>query len=80
MQAPPRLARVIAEARPDPLLQRFDTADDVGGCWNTAHRFALYCQRRNVPYRFRRWRNLPELRTPFQHNIESHSLIVCWTR
>ena len=69
------LESAVARFRSDPQMARYDTTQDVGGCWNTAHRFAWW----GVPYAFRRWRNLPGLRTEYQHNLEVDGHIVCWT-
>lgn len=73
------LASVIERAKLDPEIARFDTDADVGGCWATAHAFAWHLQLEGLPYRFRRWRNLPGLRTEYQHNLEVDGQIICWT-
>ena len=73
------LDRAIADFRADPDMRRFDTTADLGGCWETAQRFAWHCAQRGVPYLFRKWRNLPGLRTRWQHNIEVDGQIICWT-
>jgi hypothetical protein len=73
------LADVIERAKLDPAIARFDTDADVGGCWNTAHAFANHCKREGVPYRFRRWRNLPGQRTEYQHNVEVGGRVICFT-
>ena len=39
------LDRAIARFRADPEMARYDTSEDVGGCWTTAYRFAWYPQR-----------------------------------
>lgn len=70
------LQAVIATFRADPEMARFNTSDDVGGCWNTSHRFAWYCHEAGVRYSFRRWVNLPGCRTPRQHTVEVDGLIV----
>jgi hypothetical protein len=69
----------IARFRADPEMVRYDTSADVGGCWNTAHRFAWYLHELGVAYRFMRWRNLPGQRTPFQHNVVVDGHVICWT-
>lgn len=68
----------VARFRSDPEMARYDTTEDVGGCWNTAHRFAWYLHEEGVSYAFRRWRNLPGLRTAYHHNVEVDRNIVCW--
>jgi hypothetical protein len=60
-------------------MARYATTEDVGGCWSTAPRFACYLHEESVPYAFRKWRNLPGLRTEYQHNLEVDGNIVCWT-
>lgn len=73
------LELAVARFRSDPEMARYATTEDVGGCWNTAHRFAWYLHEESVPYTFRKWRNLPGLRTEYQHNLEVDGNIVCWT-
>lgn len=73
------LAEVIELFRADPDMQRFDTADDVGGCWEASQRFAWYCHQSGIAFRWRKWHNLPGYRTAFQHNVEVDGQIIDWT-
>lgn len=72
-------ALAIEDMLGDAEMSAFNTAEDVGGCWVASQRFAWYLSKRGEAYSFRRWRNAPAQRTPFQHNIEVAGLIFDWT-
>jgi hypothetical protein len=73
------IERAVEAFRGDPEMKPWDTDADIGGCWNTAHRFAWYLHEAGVSYRFLRWRNQPTQRNPYQHNVEVDGLVICWT-
>ncbi len=77
---PTSLQPAIDEFRADPSHARWNTAEDVGGCWDTARAFARILHRCGIEYVFRRYRNLPHSRTDHQHVIEVGGLIVDWDR
>lgn len=74
----PLLAEAIERTRVDPRMAGLD-APDRGACWDACNTFALVCAELGVPFKFRRWVNLPGYRTTRQHSGEVNGLIVDWT-
>jgi len=70
------LTAAIAAFASDPASTKWNTTDDIGGCWAASHAFALTLRDFGVSARFRRFVNLPGLRTDRQHTIEVDGLIV----
>lgn len=79
MSAPsPLLAAAINEFRAVEANQRWDTDEDIGGCWTSSRDFARILHRRGIPYRFHRYRDLPDSRTEHQHVTVVEGLVVDW--
>lgn len=81
--APSALTRAVERFKSDPEMARFDTAEPIGGCNDTATRFAWYCAELGIAYQFRKWHWTPgsKARLPFVKHIalEVHGEVLDWT-
>lgn len=81
---PAALVRAIERFKADPEMARFaTTSEPIGGCNDTATRFAWYCAELGIAYQFRRWHWFPrsEAWLPFVKHIalEVHGEVFDWT-
>jgi hypothetical protein len=74
----PNVAAAIAGFRAVPAHAKWDTPDDVGGCYDSALAFARILRSAGVPYTFRRYNAPPGWRTEVQHVIEVDGVVVDW--